>query len=555
MTSSTRPIPRSPERRRALRAQAGFTLIELMVAMIVSAIVVLGVYAFSTIQQSTANLHERNVRVQQALEGAMWTIAQDVRAAGLGFARSCTELRVYDAASGQLINPGGAANPAAASLDPITGEPYWVLRDGLQAHWDSSIPGATLNGTLLSSASTDSAADSFDVIVAEPSYITSFGVFTLQEELTAGSTYVTFRTSNLLDNTNNAHLAEIRQLFPPGSFIAVGRTGAAGDNPFRPEAQGQCMLLQVTDDVQIDPGDGRNWRIPIDSGVSTFNAGLAVMLGDNNGTPTCSTEVPACDDWDPGTADNVTGGINGVMPLGRLRWSRYEIDYTIDTLPYLVRYDIIGHQPSVDPENLAGQNYPHCIAGGCPGAGLHLPGGNSPPTAVAIGPMIEDMQVAVGCDGYTAAGAAAAFSPIPPPDLGLVELGPAEAPFGPNLMVDENPSGNQRDRDEWLGNAVNEVWAPDCVYYGTAEYNAVDWAVVEGTTNPPPAFRMSPQTIRVTLTGSSEFVEEAGGLSTTDVLAVEDRGLLPSTVGARQRFTLTERFSPKNLRWRDTLAE
>ncbi|WP_407674591.1 PilW family protein, partial [Paraliomyxa miuraensis] len=48
------------------RAQAGFTLIELMVAMVVSAIVVLGVYAFSAIQQSTAGLHERNVRVQQA---------------------------------------------------------------------------------------------------------------------------------------------------------------------------------------------------------------------------------------------------------------------------------------------------------------------------------------------------------------------------------------------------------------------------------------------------------------------------------------------------------
>ena len=550
MTIQTRSAQRN-----ALRGQAGFTLIELMVAMIVSAIVVLGVYAFSTIQQSTANLHERNVRVQQALEGAMWSIAQDLRAAGLGFARSCTELRVFDAANGQLINPGGSANAATARLDPITGEAYWVLRDGVQAHWDSSIPGATLNGTLASSASTDSAADSFDVIVSEPSYITSFGVFVLEAELTAGSTFVEVRTSNQLDNTNNAHLAEIRQLFPPGSFIAVGRSGAAGDNPFRPEVQGQCLLLQVTDDVQLDPGDGQVWRIPIDSGVSGFNAGLAAMLADNNGAPTCPAEVPACDDWDPGGADNVAGGINGVMPLGRLRWSRYEIDYTIDTLPYLVRYDVIGHQAAIDPTNLGSQAYPHCTAGNCPAAGLHLPGSNSPPTAVAIGPMVEDMQVAVGCDGWTAAGAAAAFSPIPPPDVGLVETGPTDAPFGPNLIVDENAPGNQRDRDEWLGNAVNEVWAPDCVYYGAAEYDVAGWTAVEGSTSPPSAFRMSPQTIRVTLVGSSEFEEEVGGLSTTDVLAVEDRVLMPSLVGARQRFTLTERFTPKNLRWRDTLAE
>src|SRR5688572_17018297 len=75
---------------------AGFTLIELMVAMVVSAIVMVGIFAFSSIQRSTVTIHTRNVRIQQALEGAMWTLGQDVQQAGMGFARLCSELRVYD---------------------------------------------------------------------------------------------------------------------------------------------------------------------------------------------------------------------------------------------------------------------------------------------------------------------------------------------------------------------------------------------------------------------------------------------------------------------------
>lgn len=534
------------------RGQAGFTLIELMVAMIVSGIVILGIYAFSTIQQSTANLHERNVRVQQALEGAMWSIAQDVRSAGLGFARGCSELRIYDPDTGTLINPGGSnGGPALARQDAVTGEPYWVLRDGLQAHWNSSVAD-TIHGTASSSATLDSAADSFDVILAEPTYINSFGVFIMETALTPADTAVTVRTSTLMDNT--LHLAQFQQLFPPGSFIVVGRTSVASVNPFRAEGHGQCLLLQITSDAVADPNDPQLWRLPIDPAISGFNAGLGVMLNDNNGSPTCPAESAGCDDWDPAGADNIASA-TAVVPLGRLRWSRYEIDYTIERLPYLVRYDIIGHQGDNDPTDLGTVDYPHCLAGRCTAAQLHLPGGNVPPTAVAIGPMIEDMQVAVGCDGYTAAGAAASVTEIPPPDVNYAEVGPSADPLGPNLTVDENAVGDLRERDEWLGNAVDEAWAPDCVWYGTAEYDNAAWIAVEGEQNPPPPFRMSPQSVRITLVASGENVEEAGGLSTDSLLAVEDRPLMDSVVGSRQRFTLTERFSPKNLRWRDASAQ
>mgnify|MGYP002150958722 CR=1 FL=1 len=79
----------------------------------------------------------------------------------------------------------------------------------------------------------------------------------------------------------------------------------------------------------------------------------------------------------------------------------------------------------------------------------------------------------------------------------------------------------------------------------------LQWIAIEGDQSPPPAFRMSPQTVRITVVGSSETEEAAGGLATTDVLAVEDRPPVASPVGNRQRFTLTEVFSPKNARWRD----
>ena len=540
MSVSSSPAHLQARRRARLRTARGFTLIELMVAMVVSSIVVLGIFAFSTIQQTTTGIHERNVRVQQALEGAMYSIGQDVRAAGMGWSRVCTELRVWDRASNRLINPGGAANPAVAATDPVTGEAYWVLRDGIQAFWDSGAAASLAGpgGADASSARVDAAGDAFDVIVAEANYTGSMGVFTLGASLAPGDTTLQVRTGTALDADVPNHLAEVRQLFPPGSFVMIVNPPVMS---FRAEQQQQCILMQLTGDVQS--GGAQNFVLPIDAG-SDFN-NVAGLIDDNNGA------VATGEDWDPSQVNTTQAS---VVPLGRLRWSRYEIDYSIPTIPYLVRYDLIGFQDGVDPGNLGAVDYPHCDAGSCPQPGLHLPGGGSPPQAVAIGPMIEDMQVAVGCDGYTPAGVAAADTPIPDPALGFVEVGPSEGPFAgvPNFTVDENaPGGGDRGTDEWLGNAQDEQWAPDCVYYGTAEYNAVGWQAVEGNTNPPPPHRMSPQTIRITLLASGEFAEEAGGLGTDQVIAIEDRPPMPSDVGIRQRFSLTERFSPDNLRWRD----
>ncbi len=529
------------ERRRAA-GQRGFTLIELMVAMVVSSIVVLGIFAFSSIQQSTTGIHERNVRVQQALEGAMYSLGQDVRGAGMGWTRLCTELRVWDAENNRLINPGGADQPVNAVTDDVTDAAYWVLRDGIQAHWDSSAGGslAGAGGVARSSARPDSAADALDVIVAEANYAGGVGVFTLDGPIDPAGAAVTVRTGPALNSTIPGHVAEVQQLFPPGSFVLLVNPPNLS---FRAELQSQCVLMQVTADVGAG-ADTDRFSIPVGN-ASGFN-NLPGLLADNNGDA-----IGPMDDWVP-TEVNVAGA--SIVPLGRLRWSRYEIDYSIETLPYLVRYDIIGYQDGIDPGNLGGVDYPHCDIGSCPQPGLHLPGSGSPPQAVAIGPMIEDMQVAVGCDGYTSAGVLAADATIADPELAYQEEGPLEGPFAgqANNSVDENtPDSGERTRDEWVGNAVDEVWAPDCVWYGTAEYATAAWIGVEGTGSPPPAFRMSPQSVRVTLVGSGEFAEEAGGLAALGVIPVEDRPQMDSSVGVRQRFSLTERFAPENLRWRD----
>jgi prepilin-type N-terminal cleavage/methylation domain-containing protein len=524
--------------------QRGFTLIELMVAMIVSSIVVLGIFAFSTIQQHTNSIHDRHVRVQRALEGAMWSVSQDLQLAGIGWARMCTEIRVWDAGTSRLINPGAVTDPTLAAVDMVSGEPYWVLRDGIQAFWNSTAA-TSLQGDDARSTSPSSAADAFDVIVAEANYVESIGVFSAGPgDLDPALGLITARTSPVLGTAN---LAEVQQMFPPGSFVLLIRAnqGGLGVHPTR---QGQCALLQVTSDVQ-SPADGE-WTIPVGL-ASGFNANLtelALTGPPDDVVPPCDAGgVPvACDDW-TGPEGGVPRAFDFVMPMGRLRWSRYEIDYAIPGLPYLVRYDIIGHQDTIDPDLPVGVVYPHCDTT-CPAPQLHLFDGNAPPTAIAVGPMIEDMQVSAGCDGYTENGAITALFPMPPPDVGFEETVMYALP---DAVIDEQMFGN-RTQDEWVGNAANEVWAPDCVYWGTGEYRKDLWAALDpsGTA----VHRFSPQTIRVTLTASSEMVEEAGSLATNTLIPIEDRPAMVSPVGVRQRFSLTEQFTPKNLRWRDPSA-
>ena len=139
-------------------------------------------------------------------------------------------------------------------------------------------------------------------------------------------------------------------------------------------------------------------------------------VGTKNGAPFGA-------DWDPENFDRLE-----LIPLGRARWSRYEIDFTDATRPMLVRSDIIGWRDG-DPTVATIDDYPGCTGGACPMPQLYLPSANVQPRRVAIGPMIEDMQVAVGCDGWAPDSQPVLDALVPPPTVGFEEQGPASGPL------------------------------------------------------------------------------------------------------------------------------
>lgn len=556
-------------------ASRGFTLIELMMAILVGTIVLTGMFAFSSIQQGTANLHHRSVRINQALEGAMWTMGRDIRSAGLGFARVCSELRVWSEDEGQLINPGAPDDNGSLSsdvqLDPTTAEPYWVLRDGIQAHWRSSVANAgslavntsDMAGGAVTSASFESAADSFDVILGERNFTAGSGIFeSLTIPTTSDSNAIIVGESNaaVLSSGDPTTLAWVRQLMPPGSFLLVARDNlqpASAYQTYEAQAQGQCALVQVTGPIEAGASDSQ-WEIPVGN-ISKFNANFAELLGAGSKPVYGSTDPVLGVDWDPSGADSPTT-TRMLVPLGRLRWSRYEIDYTLPARPYLVRTDIIGYTQGFDPTSTGsvGAGVPGCATGtNCPLAQLHIPdigpaGAVENLPRIAVGPMIEDLQVAVGCDGWVGTSIPVMDGSVRAPDnfsTDYTERG--ESMGGPaNARVDE--WATNRGNDEWLGNAVTEQWAADCVYYGTGEFRAATWE----SSGPPseqrigPGFRMSPQMVRVTIVGKS--ANDSAFEDAPQVLfPIEDRPEVTSTVPGREYYSVSETFSPPNLRWRN----
>ena len=535
----------------AARRSAGFTLVELMIALLVSAIVLVGVFAFATIQKDTARLHQRQILIQQALEGSMHAIGKDLRMAGFGFARNCSEVRIWSAADGRLINPGAVTgdNVGNAYVDEITGEPYWVLRDGVQAHWRSA--GALgLVGAEATSAAPSSAADSFDLFRGEANTSAGTGPFRVDKDqlpTTGGGARLRFSSSALLDSGDNLQLAAVRQLFIPGSFVLV--VPVDDGETYVPTKQSQCVLLQVTGEVEGGAA-ASSWELPVGD-ASQFNADLEQLFGEVPNDAAAIGNQPG-HDWST-NFDRLE-----LVPLGRARWSRYEIDYAVPSRPMLVRADIIGWRDG-DPEVATALDYPGCTGGVCRMPTLYLPRPQAPAPRVAIGPMIEDMQVAVGCDGWAADSPPVVAGEVPPPDPGFEEKGPASGPLAnvANRRVDERDEEDDRGNDEWLGNASVEQWGPDCVYWGTAERHALQWANAGpgSETQPAPGFRMSPQVIRVTLLAKAETVA-AGSDAQADafynqIVAIEDRPTFESVAPGREYKTLTERFQIRNGHWRD----
>ncbi|MGB1698628.1 MAG: hypothetical protein ACPHRO_01660, partial [Nannocystaceae bacterium] len=109
-----------------------------------------------------------------------------------------------------------------------------------------------------------------------------------------------------------------------------------------------------------------------------------------------------------------------------------------------------------------------------------------------------------------------------------------------------------RGNDEWLGNAAEEEWAPDCVYYGTGEFRASSWEssgpVAEQRVGP--GFRMSPQMARITIAAKVEQVSSFEDAPSV-LFPIEDRPEVDSMMPGTEYYTVSETFSPPNLRWRN----
>ena len=371
---------------------------------------------------------------------------------------------------------------------------------------------------------------------------------------------ITFESSNLLDNGNNLQLQAVRQMFAPGSFVLV--VPVTGSDLYITEKQSQCALVQVTGEVQAG-GWPHHVELADRRHDSQFNANLQALLpggwlGDARATPILPRSTSK-------TGLAVRRRL-GPRPLtATTSWSRSAARAGLATRsttpsPPVRCWSAPTSSAGVegDPTANTTNDYPGCTGGSCRMPTLYLPSAQTQPPRVAIGPMIEDMQVAVGCDGWGPDSDPVVNGLVPLADPGFEEKAPSDGPLAnlANRKIDErNGDANDRGNDEWVGNA-NELWAPDCVTWGTGERNAQQWA-----TNGPasesqvaPGFRLSPQVVRVTLLAKPDTM--AGGSDVTDafftkLVAIEDRPTMDSVAGDREYRTLTERFSIHNAHWRD----
>ena len=203
--------------------------------------------------------------------------------------------------------------------------------------------------------------------MGERNFVAGSGVFKTVDVPTSSSSTANVEVESnpiVLDSTNTDHLAWVIQMMPPGSFFVLSRDNlqpAATYQTFEPQAQSQCALMQVTGPITAGSSSSR-WLIPV-SNISEFNANLAALVDTTSEPVYGSTDPVLGVDWLP-TGTDSPAVPRVVIPLGRLRWSRYEVDYTIPTRPYLVRTDIIGVSPG-DPVSTgsAGAAVPGCPSG------------------------------------------------------------------------------------------------------------------------------------------------------------------------------------------------
>jgi prepilin-type N-terminal cleavage/methylation domain-containing protein len=111
-----KPIPRPAGLR-----DSGFTLIELMITMIVSALVARAIFVFFAGQQRVYDIQTKLLNVQENLWTAMELMSRHIRSSGAGMAAGCTKIRTYyDGQGVSQVAPAMIKNGANGAPDEMT---------------------------------------------------------------------------------------------------------------------------------------------------------------------------------------------------------------------------------------------------------------------------------------------------------------------------------------------------------------------------------------------------------------------------------------------------
>jgi type IV pilus assembly protein PilW len=121
----------------AIRSNTGFTLLELLIAMIVTAIVGIAMVSNSISQQRSATMVRETAQLQQQLRGALYIMEQDIRIAGYD-PQDSGLFGVRDVRRYTITNEGTAPAPSAAPA----GRPALTIA----YDWDPNNAAATGNG-------------------------------------------------------------------------------------------------------------------------------------------------------------------------------------------------------------------------------------------------------------------------------------------------------------------------------------------------------------------------------------------------------------------------
>ncbi len=222
-----------------LRREKGVTLIELLIAMVISALLVAAMYSFFMTQQRTYAVQDNVADMQQNARMALLTLVHNVRMAGYGVPKFC--------ALAPVNSTTGADGIFVSDPDRIQTLP---ASEVFYAELNSD---ASQGATSITVTVTDIDGDGNDDFAANGAFIISDGTNTegivISNNYSAGSTTITFRSGYILQHSYSATNTRV----VPAIFYNVDPTS------HELRENGQPLALNI-EDLQISYQDNNgNW--------------------------------------------------------------------------------------------------------------------------------------------------------------------------------------------------------------------------------------------------------------------------------------------------------